>query len=94
MNKRINIVLPETTLAVLDRVAPRGARSRFIDGAVLHFIETQAKQTLREQLKAGYSANAQRDLAIASEWFSLEEKAWRIFEAAAQPKKMPKSKPT
>ena len=31
MSKRINIVLPDETLAVLDRVAAKGARSRFID---------------------------------------------------------------
>ena len=42
MNKRINIMLPERTLAVLDRVAPRGNRSRFVSAAVLHYVETQA----------------------------------------------------
>jgi hypothetical protein len=36
MSKRINIVLPDTTVKVLDRVAPKGDRSRFISQAVLH----------------------------------------------------------
>jgi len=36
MCRRINIMLPEKTLAVLDRVAPRGNRSRFVSDAVLH----------------------------------------------------------
>jgi hypothetical protein len=67
-------------VALLDRVAVKGARSRFIDYAVRHVVEMQGKQTLREQLKAGYRANAERDLAIAAEWFPLEEEAWRTSE--------------
>jgi hypothetical protein len=41
MSKRINIVLPDKTLAILDRVATKGKRSQFISRAVLHFIESQ-----------------------------------------------------
>jgi CopG family transcriptional regulator / antitoxin EndoAI len=92
MSKRINIVLPDKTVAVLDRVAARGTRSRFIDRAVRHFVETQGRRTLREQLKAGYRANAERDLAIAVEWFPVEEEAWRTFEAAREPLKTDKIK--
>ena len=47
MSKRINIVLPDKTVAVLDRVAPKGVRSRFIDRAVMHLIEAEGKQNLR-----------------------------------------------
>ena len=92
MSKRINIVLPDKTVAVLDRVATKGARSRFIDQAVRHYIETQGRRTLRGQIKAGYRANAERDLAIAAEWFPLEEEAWRTFEVAREPKKIPKTR--
>ncbi|HEY2380564.1 MAG TPA: hypothetical protein VGK48_05220 [Terriglobia bacterium] len=77
MNKRINILLPEKTLEVLDRVAPKGDRSRFISEAVLHYVETRGKQILREQLKAGYLAGADDSLKIAAEWFPLEEEAGR-----------------
>ena len=77
MSKRINIILPERTLAVLDRVAPKGDRSRFVSAAVLHYVETKGKQSLREQLKAGYLANADENLRIAAEWFPLEEEAWQ-----------------
>jgi CopG family transcriptional regulator/antitoxin EndoAI len=76
MSKRINIVLPETTIKVLDRVAPKGDRSRFISQAVLHYVESVGKQRLREQLKAGYQANSEESLRIASEWFPIEEEAW------------------
>ena len=83
MSKRINIVLPDTTVSVLDKVTTKGTRSRFIDRAVLHFIEARGKQTLREQLKAGYRANAAQDLALAAEWFALEEEAAVTLEKSA-----------
>lgn len=77
MNKRVNIMLPERTLAVLDRVAPRGDRSRVVSQAVLHYVQSQGMQSLRRQLKAGYQANAEENLSIALEWFPLEEEAWQ-----------------
>ena len=86
MSKRINIMLPERTLAVLRRVAPRGSRSRFISRAVIHYVETQGKESLREQLKAGYLANADESLKIAAEWFPLEEEAWQTSRAGQKAK--------
>jgi hypothetical protein len=35
------------------------------------------KQSLREQLKAGYQANSGENLKIALEWFPLEQEAWK-----------------
>jgi len=87
MSKRINVMLPDKTVAVLDRVTNKGSRSRFISRAVLHYIESQGRQNLREQLRDGYRANAQRDLEIAAEWFPLEEEAWNTFEASQRPRK-------
>lgn len=92
MSKRLNVVLPEKTVSVLDRVTTKGNRSRFIDRAVLHYIETYGKQSLREQLATGYRANAERDLGIVAEWFPLEEAAWQTFEASRKPKKPAKNK--
>lgn len=81
MTKRINIILPEQTVVVLDRITTKGNRSRFISRAVHFYIENQGKQNLREQLKAGYIANAERDLALAAEWFPLEEEANASLES-------------
>ena len=92
MNKRINIILPERTIGVLDRVATKGARSRFIDRAVLYYVETQGRQNIRERLKREAIANAKRDLEIAAEWFPLEEEAWRTFENFQNSKKTKKPK--
>ena len=86
MSQRINIMLPEETLAVLRRVAPRGSRSRFVSRAVLHYVETQGKESLREQLKAGYLANASENLKIAAEWFPLEEEAWQMSRTGLKAK--------
>jgi metal-responsive CopG/Arc/MetJ family transcriptional regulator len=67
MSKRLNIILPDKTAAVLDRVTTKGNRSRFIDRAVQQLIETEGKANLRARLKEEAIANAQRDLAIAAE---------------------------
>lgn len=80
MTKRINVILPQQTLSVLDRVTTRGNRSHFITRAVHFYVESQGKQNLRDQLKAGYLANADRDLEHAVEWFPLEEEAHRTLE--------------
>ena len=55
--KRLNIVLPKSTLDILDGISKRGG-----------------KQSLREQLKAGYEANADESLEIALDWLAVEEK--------------------
>jgi CopG family transcriptional regulator / antitoxin EndoAI len=81
MTKRINIALPVKTIAVLDRVTTYGGRSRFIDRAVRHLIETEAKMNLRERLKHEALANAERDLAMAAEWFPLDEEAPHLPES-------------
>lgn len=77
MSKRINVMLPDETLAVLDRVTRRGSRSRFVSRAVLHYVRSHGKQNLRERLKAGYQAHAQENLQMALEWFPLEEAPWQ-----------------
>ena len=92
MTKRINVILPEQTLNVLDRVASKGNRSRFITRAVHFYVESQGKQNLRDQLKAGYLANAERDIQLAAEWFPLEEEAYGIFEKLQTPKSTVKPK--
>jgi len=77
MNTRINVILPASTVAVLDKVAAKGARSALIDRAIRHYVATQSRENLRERLKQEALANAERDLQLAAEWFPLEEEAWR-----------------
>jgi metal-responsive CopG/Arc/MetJ family transcriptional regulator len=80
MNKRINVVLSAATVAVLDKVAPRGNRSALIDRAVRHYIRTRSRQNLRERLKEEALANTQRDLEMTAEWFPMEEEAWQLAQ--------------
>ncbi len=72
MRHRLNITLPEQTIELLDRAAPRGQRSRLIDEAVRYFIQ-QRDNKLRKHLKRGARTRAARDLRVASEWFALPD---------------------
>ena len=87
MNKRINIILPNTTVEVLNKAAPAGERSRLISDAVLYFVKNRGHQILREELRAGYQAYAERDLKIAQEWFPLEEESWKTSQTTKRNKK-------
>jgi CopG family transcriptional regulator/antitoxin EndoAI len=87
VNRRINIMLPVETIRVLDRVAPKGNRSRVISDAVMHYVTSKAKSNLAQQLKAGALANAERDLTIAEEWFPIDEEAWQRTKRPTKRKK-------
>ena len=75
MTKRLNITLPERTVALMDRVAGKGQRSRLIDQAVHRYIEAAGRANLRKQLREGARVRAERDLTLAEEWFALDEEA-------------------
>ena len=75
--KRINIILPEDTIRLIDRVADKGERSYVIDRAVHFYVETRGKRNLREQLREGATVRADQDKQLAEEWFDLENEAWK-----------------
>ena len=68
MNVRLNVVLPEQTVRLIDRTVPKGQRSRFIDIAVRSYLAEQSRATLRKLLSEGAEARRERDLALAGEW--------------------------
>ena len=76
VRKRINVTLSEETIRLMGRVSKKGDRSRLIDEAVKHYVEVTRKGNLAERLKEGASRRAERDLALADDWFSVEEEAW------------------
>jgi CopG family transcriptional regulator / antitoxin EndoAI len=76
MHKRLNITLPESTVTLIDKIAPKGDRSLFIDIAVRAYITQNQQETLREKLKAGAIARSLRDSQLSSDWFDLEEELW------------------
>lgn len=77
--KRINITLPESTVAMLETVANNGERSTFIDAAIKRYIDEIRKQDLREQIKEGSIARAERNLQMAQEWSHLEDEVWQKY---------------
>jgi CopG family transcriptional regulator / antitoxin EndoAI len=77
MHRRINITLSEETLALIDHVVKLGDRSRFIDEAVKHYVQEVGRSKLRKQLQEGALRRAKRDLALAEEWFGLDEEVWQ-----------------
>lgn len=76
MKRRINISLPEETIELIDGVAKPGDRSNLIDRAIHHYVESVGRQKLRRVLAEGARRRTARDLAIASDWFALDEEAW------------------
>ena len=76
MQRRINISLPEETVRLMDRVSPRGNRSRLINEAVRRYVASRRRATLRKRLKDGALRRAERDLRLSAEWFLLDEEAW------------------
>ena len=73
MHRRINITLPEATVRLLDRVAPKGDRSRLIAEAVSHYVAAAGRAQLRKWLKEGAIRRAGRDRELAADWFALDE---------------------
>lgn len=73
MSQNINIYLPDDTLVEIDRLALQGDRSRFIIEAVKLYIHESNKRSMRALLKEGAIVRAERDLALAQEWFGLDE---------------------
>ena len=72
MNVRLNVVLPEQTVRLIDRAVPKGQRSRFIDLAVRSYVEEKSRARLRKLVQEGAQVRSERDLAMADEWFALD----------------------
>ena len=75
--KRVNITLPQKTLQLIERVVPKGDRSRFVDEAVHFYVKEAGRENLRALLREGASVHAERDLGLVEEWFPLEQEVWQ-----------------
>ena len=73
---RVNITLPQDTLRVLQRVVPKGERSRLINQAIKFYLKQLGRVRLEKKLEEGASRRAGRDLEITRDWFALENEIW------------------
>jgi CopG family transcriptional regulator / antitoxin EndoAI len=75
MSQNISIHLPDDILLEIDRLAPQSDRSLFISEAIQFYISEINKIALRDRIEEGAIVRADRDLALAQEWFALDEKS-------------------
>ena len=80
MHTRINVTLPQETVRLLGRVAPRGDRSKFIDHVVRTTVQRQGLAKLRKELTEGYLRENAINRKLAEEWFFIDEEAWQKAE--------------
>jgi CopG family transcriptional regulator/antitoxin EndoAI len=74
--EKVTLTLPSEVMdAVRERAEPR-SYSKFIAEAVTYYIQEQQRLALRERLIEGYQASAERDQALAEEWWPLDNEAW------------------
>jgi hypothetical protein len=86
MAKRINVILPESTVRTIDRLSRPRQRSSFIDRAVQHYVATASPEALQERLKQAALRDHDLDLEIASDWFDVDQEEWRKLENQEKPK--------
>jgi len=74
--RRLNIMLSENTIAMIDRLTGKGNRSRFIQQAVEYYVGSIGRQKLRKFLIEGGKQRAERDRSVAAEWFAFDKDSW------------------
>jgi metal-responsive CopG/Arc/MetJ family transcriptional regulator len=77
--RRINVILPESTIKRLDKVAKPGERSQFIDKAVRHYITTQSKEALRALLEYTTVRDIDLNQKIMEDWADVDRESWQNF---------------
>jgi hypothetical protein len=80
MARRINVILPESTVRTIDRLSRPGQRSRFIDRAVQHYVITASPEALQERLKQAALRDHDLDLEIAGDWLAVDQEQWRKLD--------------
>lgn len=80
MAKRINVILPEATIRTLDRLARPGQRSRLIERAVQHYVNTASAEALEERLKQAAIRDRDLDMEIARDWFAVDQAQWHKLD--------------
>jgi CopG family transcriptional regulator/antitoxin EndoAI len=77
MGKRLNIVLPETTIRTIDRIVKPGERSRFINQAVQHYVANRSLDVLRARLESAALRDQDIDREVAADWLAVDQQQWQ-----------------
>lgn len=75
--KRVNITLPKETILLINRVAEKGERSRFLNEAVRFYVKQAGRENIKRLLREGARERGERDLTLAREWFPVEHEIWQ-----------------
>jgi len=66
--KSINIILPNSTIELINRAIKKGTRDSFINKVLLFYIKSKKLSNLKKQLREGAIRRSNRDLEITEEW--------------------------
>jgi metal-responsive CopG/Arc/MetJ family transcriptional regulator len=69
---KLTISMPLSVFNLLNEVAEQNKRSKLITEAVKLYARELKQKALKDRLREGYQARAERDKAIAEEWIALE----------------------
>lgn len=78
MQRRINVSLSEEPVRLLDRLAPKGDRSRFLDDLVKRTARDRV--ALRARMKERAIRRADFDRQLAAEMDPLSDDVWRTLD--------------
>ncbi|MCP4359050.1 MAG: hypothetical protein GY796_13610 [Chloroflexi bacterium] len=76
VKEKVTLTLPRDLMETVREMAPVRGQSKFVAEAVEYFIEEKRRQTLREELIAGYKATAAESLVITKEWEAIGDETW------------------
>jgi CopG family transcriptional regulator / antitoxin EndoAI len=61
---------------MIDCLVRKAGRSRLIQQAVDHYVDSVGRKRIRRMLIEGGMKHAARDRSLAEEWFAIDESAW------------------
>ena len=90
MTKRINVIMPATTIRTIDRMVRPGQRSEFITRAVEHYVATQSAEAIRKLLEMTAARDRDLDQQVTVDWHDVDQQSWQhIDQQPDRPSKPP-----
>lgn len=80
MTKRINVVMPKTTVSAIDEMVKPGQRSEFITRAVEYYVAIQSAEAIQKRLELTCIRDRDLDQQIAEDWFEVDRQPWQHID--------------